>query len=213
MSFSFTFTIGADIIVISKGGEHMALITCPECGKQISDRATSCPGCGYPLADEVLEIEQENTNIVEINGVDVDIYDLYELYSGNRVKIAQAIQKMTGIGTTESVEMTKQYLKDRGLRPMNWADEIFDTFGGDTSAKRVEKKQEEKRHLKQLKKEKIPFCPKCHSTSITFSTKKLSVGRALVGSAVAGSAGAVLGGLSSGKGYAVCLNCGKRWKV
>lgn len=213
MSFSFTFAIVAGIMLVVKGGERMALITCPECGKQISDKAASCPGCGYPLADEDLDIVQENTNIVEINGVNVDIYDLYELYSGNRVKIAQAIQKMTGIGTTESVEMTKQYLKDRGLRPMNWADEIFDTFGGDTSAKRVEKKQEEKRHLKQLKKEKIPFCPKCHSTSITFSSKKLSIGRALVGGAVAGRTGAVLGGLSSGKGYAVCLNCGKRWKV
>lgn len=27
----------------------MAMIQCPECGKEISDRATSCPGCGYPF--------------------------------------------------------------------------------------------------------------------------------------------------------------------
>lgn len=27
----------------------MALITCPECGKQISDVAKACPGCGYPI--------------------------------------------------------------------------------------------------------------------------------------------------------------------
>lgn len=27
----------------------MALITCPECGKQISDAAKACPGCGYPI--------------------------------------------------------------------------------------------------------------------------------------------------------------------
>ena len=27
----------------------MALITCPECNQQISDRATACPHCGYPL--------------------------------------------------------------------------------------------------------------------------------------------------------------------
>lgn len=200
-------------MLVVKGGEHMALITCPECGKQISDKAASCPGCGYPLADEVLDVVQENTNIVEINGMDVDIYHLYELYSGNRVKIAQAIQKMTGIGITESVDITKQYLKDRGLRPMNWADEIFDTFGGDTNVKRVEKKQEEKRHLKQLKKEKIPFCPRCHSTSITFDTKKLSISRAIIGHELAGPTGAILGGFSSSQGYAVCLNCGKRWKL
>ncbi len=32
----------------------MALIKCPECGKQISDKAGSCPGCGCPI-----EIDQQ----------------------------------------------------------------------------------------------------------------------------------------------------------
>lgn len=27
----------------------MALITCPECSKQVSDQARTCPNCGYPL--------------------------------------------------------------------------------------------------------------------------------------------------------------------
>lgn len=27
----------------------MALISCPECGKQVSDSASSCPNCGYQL--------------------------------------------------------------------------------------------------------------------------------------------------------------------
>lgn len=27
----------------------MALIPCPECGREISDRAAVCPGCGFPL--------------------------------------------------------------------------------------------------------------------------------------------------------------------
>ena len=27
----------------------MALISCPECGREISDKAVSCPHCGYPL--------------------------------------------------------------------------------------------------------------------------------------------------------------------
>ena len=29
----------------------MALINCPECGKQISDKAGSCPNCGCPIAN------------------------------------------------------------------------------------------------------------------------------------------------------------------
>jgi uncharacterized membrane protein YdbT with pleckstrin-like domain len=27
----------------------MALINCPECGKQVSTAATACPSCGYPI--------------------------------------------------------------------------------------------------------------------------------------------------------------------
>ena len=28
----------------------MALINCPECGRQVSDTASRCPGCGYTIA-------------------------------------------------------------------------------------------------------------------------------------------------------------------
>lgn len=41
----------------------MALITCPECGKQISDRAQTCPNCGLPLTQELNVIENEDSNI------------------------------------------------------------------------------------------------------------------------------------------------------
>lgn len=29
----------------------MALMACPECGRQVSTEAKACPGCGYPLAN------------------------------------------------------------------------------------------------------------------------------------------------------------------
>jgi uncharacterized membrane protein YdbT with pleckstrin-like domain len=29
----------------------MALIVCPECGKQVSTEAKACPSCGYPVAE------------------------------------------------------------------------------------------------------------------------------------------------------------------
>ena len=28
----------------------MALIECPECGQNVSDRANACPNCGYPIS-------------------------------------------------------------------------------------------------------------------------------------------------------------------
>ena len=46
----------------------MALIKCPECSKEISDKANSCPNCGCPLTDLIttgtVRIKMPN-NIVE----------------------------------------------------------------------------------------------------------------------------------------------------
>lgn len=39
----------------------MALIKCPECGKEMSDQATSCPNCGCPI--EIVKKELESKRI------------------------------------------------------------------------------------------------------------------------------------------------------
>ena len=44
-----TATCGRIILLQVAGGEHMALIKCPECELQVSDKALSCPHCGYPM--------------------------------------------------------------------------------------------------------------------------------------------------------------------
>ncbi|EOU1903152.1 hypothetical protein GZ979_001399 [Clostridium perfringens] len=80
-------------------------------------------------------------------------------------------------------------------------------------SKRQAEKQYEKERLEQLKRDKIPYCPKCHSTSLTYQNKKLSIGRAVTGGLLLGGVGAVVGGLSSKKGYVKCLNCGHKWKL
>jgi hypothetical protein len=38
----------------------MALINCPECNKDVSDKASSCPFCGHPIADSATTIELTN---------------------------------------------------------------------------------------------------------------------------------------------------------
>lgn len=58
----------------------------------------------------------------------------------------------------------------------------------------------------------IPKCPKCGSKSLHAGTKKLSIGRALIGNKLAGGVGAILGGQSSKKVIITCLNCGHSWK-
>ena len=80
-------------------------------------------------------------------------------------------------------------------------------------SKRQAEKQYEKERLEQLKRDKIPYCPKCHSTSLTYQNKKLSIGRAVTGGVLLGGVVAVVGWLSSKKGYVKCLNCGHKWKL
>ena len=44
----------------------MALINCPECGKEISDKAISCPNCGVPPSKEISQLEKKNEEQMEI---------------------------------------------------------------------------------------------------------------------------------------------------
>ena len=40
----------------------MALIKCPECGKEVSDKADSCPECGYPISRKSAPPESSRKN-------------------------------------------------------------------------------------------------------------------------------------------------------
>ena len=43
----------------------MALIVCPECGKEVSDKAETCIHCGYPIAKETEKVIQEEKQLKE----------------------------------------------------------------------------------------------------------------------------------------------------
>ena len=38
------------------------LVKCPECGKEVSDKAASCPNCGCPISEIILSKEQTSEN-------------------------------------------------------------------------------------------------------------------------------------------------------
>ena len=49
----------------------MALIQCPECGKEISDKVTACPHCGYPLVEE--QVQPASPQAVELTGINLSV--------------------------------------------------------------------------------------------------------------------------------------------
>lgn len=45
----------------------MALIKCPECGKEISDKAGKCPNCGFPLDNVYNKADQPMPSTINNN--------------------------------------------------------------------------------------------------------------------------------------------------
>lgn len=75
-----------------------------------------------------------------------------------------------------------------------WRDDIeVDTERGS----RLRKEAEEKDRIYNLKKQGIPVCPKCHSTSIATVNRGWTL---------------MTGFIGSGKVMNVCQNCGHKWK-
>ena len=130
-------------------------------------------------------------------------------FGQDRAEIKEICQ-LSGVSKKEAKEAIEKIKHPNGKQWI-WEKEIEEQ-------KRKEQVRYEKLQKKVVEQQDSMYrnmakCPRCGSTSISYDTKKLSIGRALVGDAIAGAPGAILGGLSSKKGYAVCLKCGKRWKI
>ena len=84
----------------------MALINCPECGKQVSDKAYSCPECGFPIKDYMESKSEENKeksneyiaeeNIEESDSEnkvfsDLELDMLYESENGKRIQMIKKV--------------------------------------------------------------------------------------------------------------------------
>lgn len=63
----------------------MSLINCPECNKQISDKAISCPHCGYPI---------NNRNQIGSDAINDTNYDviLTDYLRNDKIKSIKAIR-------------------------------------------------------------------------------------------------------------------------
>ena len=43
----------------------MALVSCPECGKEVSSTAVSCPNCGFAVKDYFDKKEKDAADLAE----------------------------------------------------------------------------------------------------------------------------------------------------
>lgn len=59
----------------------MALINCPECGKEISDRAHQCPNCGFWLIENEEVSHKKKESVLSVFSLILHIFSLIFLYN------------------------------------------------------------------------------------------------------------------------------------
>lgn len=212
----------------------MALINCPECGKEVSDRASVCIHCGYPLSElngssSNNEIKQDNDENEKYDLVMVDcgsnrtgMADVFiSLYSNMCFDAAYAkagirnLTLMKGKSLPEIQTLAKKCvaaganitLKDSTGKECNIPDEWKQSL----SSQEIE---EDKCRFSGESTDvdvNIPKCPKCGSTSIQVVKQGFGFGKAAVGALLVGPVGLVGGAIGANKTKRVCLNCNHKW--
>lgn len=169
---------------------NMALIKCPECGKDVSDKANACIHCGCPLTnneqnDDVI-VPLSKNNICLINGAEHDLsWALDALKNNGRDpfgKNSELITEKTGLKGLDAGSLAF-IIEEIGGIP-----EKFNR--GDNYGKM--RREKEKERLKS----KPVTCPRCGSTQFATLQRGHSV---------------VFGWLGSGDPQNVCQKCGYKW--
>jgi tRNA(Ile2) C34 agmatinyltransferase TiaS len=69
----------------------MALIKCPECGKDVSDKADKCINCGYPIKIRTI-----------VNGQEYDLsHELELVLSGKNIEAIKSVREKVGLGLAD----------------------------------------------------------------------------------------------------------------
>ena len=137
----------------------MALIECPECGKQISDKSEVCIHCGYPLAED---------NMCFINGTKYDLSFIKEYPYNQRTIPMVKIMELTGC-TLDSAGKAVNDIYKTGIIPRTLI---------------LEKKKIATQTQNSNTKPKVSqiTCPKCGCTDIGVANRGYSLVWGFIGS-------------------------------
>lgn len=169
----------------------MSLIKCPECGKEVSDRAPTCIHCGYPLHEQ---------NAMPVSKK-VVLPSLKEQHSSDepqtRYKWSMATMFVSGTADIETyLEQPQPVVFLDGLTE-NRANEIAQHFIVAGLDVEILDSFADISFASASKDKDIICCPKCGSVQYFTGTRGFSV---------------VTGFIGSGKIMLTCAKCGHRWK-
>lgn len=207
----------------------MALFPCPECGRQISDKADACPQCGYPVARLRAEAAAQETITLTVQLPVITCnydkgYSLFRIYAQMEHRDVYATF-FGGAAAPASIAV-----RDKNENPLHFpaAMEISATNTILEMVFSMEKAEANalSRQVKQVVLERTllksdpllqpcdgttPRCPRCGSTAVQLVTENFDLGGAVTGGLLFGSAGFVVGALSGDELQRVCINCGHKF--
>lgn len=172
----------------------MALIRCPECGKEISDKSKACIHCGFPL-DKIVSDENSLYKI-----------SLISYPQSNKIAIIKTLRNFTGFDLAEVKNMSESLpvviKKAISKKECELIREYMLSNGAETLVERDLESTEKDTSLENIN---IPqpsdinkiVCPKCGSVAIATTNRGFSL---------------VTGFIGSGSPRNVCQNCGYKWK-
>lgn len=176
------------------------LIKCPECGKDVSDKAPACIHCGFPLNN------LHKKNICLVDGAEYDMTEFIDSYMGltdsekkelyeNTLKHYNGRREIASSNVTQTLRKINEhfnwwndykgndrsYLADKFT--LDYIDHNFQYFEFNTAD--------------IPDPSKTVRCPKCGSTSVTTEESGYSL---------------LTGFWGSSKKHNLCQKCGYRWK-
>lgn len=60
------------------------LITCPECNREISDKAGSCPNCGYPIASQDTTLSNEQPEVASLPNNIISVFSSHSPFHATK---------------------------------------------------------------------------------------------------------------------------------
>ena len=165
----------------------MALIKCPECRKEISDKSKLCIHCGFPL--ETIDINKKCI----ISEKEYDLSSTIEFVDNGKYKDAfLKLKDATGLSIKNCLNIIDLIKNNPGTVP-----EIYqiNSYTEEEEINAYKLLLSMKNNIQPKSKDQI-VCPKCKSTAITTINRGYSLLTRFLG---------------SGSPRNVCQNCGYKW--
>lgn len=185
---------------------------CSNCGKEASGKY--CSNCGASLTQESNKSANEvsSDTFINVNGIEVNMTQLINYCGKNKIEAIKLLRAQTNVSLSEGKNIIDEAYKVLYMpEPKKSFWQSVKEESQKQKIKEMEKKEYEKDRLKQLDRDGIAYCPKCHSTSLSSHKKGFGIGKAVVGAWATGGIGLIAGNIGAKKVRVTCLKCGHQF--